>query len=112
MSLTKLTHCRIRKATPGDLDLVVEWENDPELWPVTDDAGPFTRQEIAHFLEQSRSLEKDKQERWILEDEQGSGVGCIDLFDFDETVGSCGIARKQKKRLRCLGYSTAHSKIK
>ncbi len=108
MSLTKLTHCRIRKATQGDIDLVVEWENDPELWPVTDDAGPFTREEIVRFLEQSCSLQKDKQERWILEDETGAGIGCIDLFDFDETEGSCGIGVViPKLENRMKGYAVS-----
>jgi diamine N-acetyltransferase len=91
MTLIKLSHCRIRKVCKSDVDLILEWENDPALWPVTDDAGPFTREDILNFLARSTSLEKDNQERWILEDEIGNSIGCIDLFDFDEASESCGI---------------------
>lgn len=91
MTVLKLTPCRIRKTRETDIDLILHWENDPALWPVTDDAGPFSREEIEIFVLRSRSLEHDKQERWILEDETGRSVGCIDLFDYEENEQSCGI---------------------
>ena len=39
---------RLRAVEPGDVDLMYEWENDCDIWPVSGTTEPFSR----HQLEQ------------------------------------------------------------
>ena len=82
---------RIRVAEMEDLDTVLAWENDPALWAVTDQPGPFTRAQILQFILRSQEISDDLQQRWMIVHEEFGPVGCIDLFDYDETLREVGI---------------------
>ena len=34
---------RLRAVEPGDVDLMYEWENDCDIWPVSGTTEPFSR---------------------------------------------------------------------
>ena len=80
----------IRKATPKDCDVILRWENNPLLWEVTDEPGPFTKEDISTFLQDQNSMKNAKQERWIIEN-FSEPIGMIDLFQWDQDLQSVGI---------------------
>ena len=44
--LESISMITIRKATTRDCDVILQWENNPLLWEVTDEPGPFTKEDI------------------------------------------------------------------
>jgi diamine N-acetyltransferase len=80
----------IRKATPKDCDVILQWENNPLLWEVTDEPGPFTKEDISSFLAAQNSMKTANQERWIIE-KFSEPIGMIDLFQWDPEQRSIGI---------------------
>jgi diamine N-acetyltransferase len=80
----------IRKATPNDCDVILLWENNPLLWEVTDEPGPFTQDDISSFLEEKNSMTSANQERWIIEN-MHEPIGMIDLFQWDPDQQSIGV---------------------
>ena len=89
--MTKLEHIHIRIAEMEDVDTILLWENDPALWEVTDQPGPFTRNQILQFILRSQDLADDLQQRWMIVHAAHGPVGCIDLFDYMEDRGEVGI---------------------
>lgn len=82
MSTTK-HNIRLRALEPSDLELLYLWENDPEVWRVSDTLSPISRERLARFIEeQNYDLYATRQMRLIIEAE-GAIVGSIDIFDFD-----------------------------
>ena len=81
---------QIRKAELSDWRWIHQWENFESLWEVTEHPGPFTSDEIIHFLSQQNDLKKYKQERWLIQLYQ-EPIGMIDLFDWKKKQNSIGI---------------------
>ncbi|MFM7234783.1 MAG: GNAT family N-acetyltransferase [Flavobacteriales bacterium] len=87
---TAIGMTEIRPLTSSDFPLVLSWENNPELWKVSEQEGPFSEEEIYSFF--NRCLDKSEQEieRWIIET-NGEPIGAIDFFNFEHESQSCGI---------------------
>jgi diamine N-acetyltransferase len=101
----------IRKANVRDCDVILQWENDPLLWEVTDDKGPFTQNDITEFLIEKNSLDKVNQERWIIED-VSTPIGMIDLFEWNRKEKSIGIGIAIPEiKFRKKGYASHALKI-
>ena len=86
MSSKKLEYgkVRFRALEPDDLDLLFEWENDAEIWDVSNTLEPFSRYVLAKYIKESqRDIFESKQIRMIIETHDGKAVGAVDLFDFD-----------------------------
>ena len=82
----------LRKPQSDDVDDMLRWENDEEVWEVSDNREPFTRKDIESFVASGLDLEKDKQLRFMIcEHESGRRLGCIDLFDFDPHHQRAGV---------------------
>ena len=41
---------RLRAVEPGDVDLMYEWENDYDIWPVSGTTEPFSRHQLERFV--------------------------------------------------------------
>ena len=96
---------RIRPATVQDADLILTWENDPRIWSITDQPGPFDRSDIIHFLTSANHLVRNGQARWIIEDNKAS-IGMLDLFEFNRENNSVGlgiIIMEEEKRSKGAG---------
>jgi diamine N-acetyltransferase len=81
----------LRSVEQADSYLVLQWENDPELWSVTENEGPFTLQQIETFIAENCDFETHGQTRWMIMDLTERTIGCIDLFDYDTASASTGI---------------------
>ncbi len=94
MTLNKLEHgnIRFRPLEPEDLELIYQWENDPEIWQVSNTLVPFSRYILKQYIEEShKDIFETKQLRLIIEDITQNAVGAIDLFDFDPYHQRAGI---------------------
>ena len=75
---------RFRALEPEDIDLLFEWENDAEIWEISNTFEPFSKYILAKYIKDSqRDIYESKQIRMIIETIDSKAVGAIDLFDFD-----------------------------
>lgn len=74
----------LRALEPEDIEILYEWENQPEIWTYSLNRSPISRQTLTQYI--LSSMEQDiyalKQLR-LMALNQGEPIGCIDLNDFD-----------------------------
>lgn len=82
----------LRPVEPDDIDLLYQWENNMEIWNVSNTRTPFSRFIIAEYLKESaKDIYETKQLRLIIETLEGEPIGAVDLFDFDPYHMRAGI---------------------
>lgn len=76
---------RLRALEPEDVDLLYKWENDTNVWKMSNTTAPFSRHILRQFIDSQRyDIFETRQVRLVIEErEQGRAVGAIDLFDID-----------------------------
>jgi len=80
----KSEELQLRSPEPEDLDLLYQMENDAQLWFIGNTTLPYSRQTLREYLTQSKQdLYTERQARFIIELNDGTTVGMIDLIDFD-----------------------------
>lgn len=92
MQLQYTKMIRLRAIEPSDLELIYQWENDPENWGVSYTYTPFSREVLKNYIEQqaSQDIYSSKQLRLMI-DNEGETIGCIDLFDFEPRHRRAGL---------------------
>ncbi len=81
-----LTHGNItlRPLEPDDIDLLYRWENDMEVWAVSNTQTPFSKYILTQYIKESaKDIYATKQLRLIIQNEKQKAVGAVDLFDFE-----------------------------
>jgi len=82
----------LRALEPDDIDLLYQWENNMEIWNVSNTRAPFSKYILAEYLKESaKDIYETKQLRLVIENESGVPVGAVDLFDFDPYHMRAGI---------------------
>jgi diamine N-acetyltransferase len=75
----------LRALEPSDLELLYQWENDPEIWKISHTLTPYSKFTLKHFIDSTQEdLFSGKQARFminILHTKQT--VGILDIFDID-----------------------------
>ena len=82
----QLTHGKIilRPLEPEDVELLYRWENNMELWELSNTRAPFSKYVLNEYIKNSaKDIYETRQLRFILENWEKHAVGAIDLFDFD-----------------------------
>ena len=102
---------RLRAVEPGDVDLMYEWENDCDIWPVSGTTEPFSRHQLERFVERHQDIVGvlcDGQLRLIIETLLSSKpVGAIDFFELDPINRRTGIGILiHDDALRGKGYAS------
>jgi diamine N-acetyltransferase len=99
---------RFRALEPEDIDVLFEWENDAEIWEISNTFEPYSKYILAKYIKDSqRDIYESKQVRMIIETVDGKAVGAIDLFDFDPFHFRAGIGILiHDKKDRRLGYAS------
>lgn len=99
---------RLRALEPEDIDTLFEWENDTEIWEISNTSEPFSKYILAKYIKDSqRDIYESKQLRMIIETTDGKAVGAIDLFDFDPFHFRAGVGILiHDEKDRKLGYAT------
>jgi diamine N-acetyltransferase len=82
----------LRAVEPEDIDLLYHWENNMEIWNVSNTRTPYSKYILAEYLKESaKDIYETKQLRLIIETLEGEPVGAVDLFDFDPYHMRAGI---------------------
>ncbi|HNX54061.1 MAG TPA: GNAT family N-acetyltransferase [Prolixibacteraceae bacterium] len=104
----ELGKIRLRALEPEDIDILFEWENDTEIWEISNTCEPFSKYILAKYIKDSqRDIYESKQIRLVIETLDGVAVGAIDLFDFDPFHFRAGVGILiHNKNDRKLSYAT------
>ena len=80
-------HIKLRALEPSDIDLLFEWENNSEVWQISDTIQPYNRFSLEQYVNSVQDIYAQKQIRFIIE-ELGTqkALGCVDLFDFERRL--------------------------
>ena len=74
----------LRALEPEDIDLLYQWENNMEIWNVSNTRTPFSKYILAEYLKESaKDIYETKQLRLVIQNELFEPVGAVDLFDFE-----------------------------
>lgn len=101
---------RLRALEPEDVDILYKWENDTNIWKVSNTIAPFSRYILRKFIESQRDdIFETRQMRLIIEERENKrAVGTIDLFDIDPYNRRAGVGILiYDKKDKCQGYASS-----
>lgn len=86
----------LRAVEPYDIDVLYRWENDPEIWQVSNTITPFSKFILEKYIETAHlDIYQAKQLRLMIDVSENGGeprtVGTADLFDFDPFHNRAGV---------------------
>jgi diamine N-acetyltransferase len=104
----------LRAPEPSDIDVLYRWENDTEIWHISNTYTPFSKYILEKYIETAHlDIYQVKQLRLMIDirengTQQLHTVGAIDLFDFDPYHNRAGVGILiGEKSDRKKGYATA-----
>lgn len=100
----------LRAVEPGDVELLYDWENRMELWPVSNTLTPFSKVQLARYVKNAAlDVFQTKQLRLMIDalqlQEKPLTVGMIDLFDFDPFHNRAGVGIMVNSQWRGKGMA-------
>lgn len=102
----KTDNIALRVAEPYDADAIYRWENDMQIWRVSETTVPYSMHQIETFLLSNNDLNSEKQLRLIIERlSDKAAVGCVDIYDYDSHNSRAGIGILIDKDHRRQGYA-------
>jgi diamine N-acetyltransferase len=102
---------RLRKIEPTDIPYLYQWENDARMWADSDTHNPLSQADLREYVVSSTGdIYRDGQLRLMI-DEDGSTMGCIDLFDFDPRNRKAAIGMYIAPHARGRGIGTKAVKL-
>ena len=98
----------LRPLEPEDIGLLYQWENDMDIWEVSNTKTPFSKHILAQYIiESAKDIYETKQLRLIIQNEKLEPVGAIDLFDFEPYHLRAGVGILiHNKQDQNKGYAT------
>lgn len=98
----------LRPLEPEDIELLYRWENNMEIWDVSNTRTPFSKHILAKYILDSRNdIYETRQLRLIIQNNLDEPVGAVDLFDFDPYHLRAGIGiLVHNTEHQNLGYAT------
>ena len=107
MQLLKGELVALRAMEPTDLELLYRWENDSDVWTISNTRTPFSKYVLKNFIEtSSQDIYTAKQLRLMINEKStGNTIGIIDLFDFDPFHLRVGVGILIGKEYRQKGYA-------
>ena len=97
----------LRIAEPEDARQIYEWENNRDVWRVSETSSPVSLFQVEQFLLGNSDLVTNRQLRlMVCHDNIERPVGSIDLFDFDPVNSRIGIGILIEKAYRGQGLAT------
>jgi len=78
---------KLRAVEPCDIDLLYQWENNTEIWVVSNTLTPFSRYQLEKYVKHAHlDIYQTKQLRLMIEWFDGEiwqTAGMVDLFDYE-----------------------------
>lgn len=103
----------LRALEPEDVDLLYSWENDPEVWKVSNTCTPLSKYLLASYIKTAdRDIWESRELRLVIETAEKEAIGTIELFDFEPYHSRAGLGiliAKQSDRRK--GYATEACQI-
>ncbi|MCD4697184.1 MAG: GNAT family N-acetyltransferase [Bacteroidales bacterium] len=100
----------LRAIEPSDVDLLYQWENDEEIWYLSNTLAPFSKFVLEQYvLNSSQDIFTARQLRLMIDKINAKGkiaIGSIDLFDFDPINKRAGIGILISKNERKKGHAS------
>lgn len=85
----------LRAPEPEDLENLYRWENDTDVWLVSNTITPFSRFTLRSYIESSHcDIYETRQLRFMIDtlaQESTKTIGTIDIFDFDPYHSRAGV---------------------
>jgi diamine N-acetyltransferase len=108
--MLKSKNIELRALEPSDVDLLYQWENNEELWYLSNTLTPFSRFVLEQYVMDShQDIYTAKQLRLMI-DKKAVGknltIGSIDLFDFDPVNKRAGIGIMIVEQEQNKGYAS------
>ncbi|GAP44754.1 protein N-acetyltransferase, RimJ/RimL family [Lentimicrobium saccharophilum] len=100
---------RLRAPEPADIDILYHWENDPEIWHVSNTSAPYSRFAIEQYvLNAGHDIFNSRQLRLMIVTLESESVaaGAIDLFDYEPIHSRAGVGIMIGKAFRGKGYAS------
>jgi diamine N-acetyltransferase len=105
----KSKNLTLRALEPADIDLLFKWENDEEMWYLSNTVEPFSRFTLEQYILNShQDIFSAKQLRLLIDvnnETENKTIGSIDLFDFDPVNKRAGIGILISKGNRNKGFA-------
>ena len=96
----------LRALEPSDVEALYRWENDLTLWRVSGTLAPFSRHTLSQLIsEQQYDIYATRQQRLIIENNEGEVVGAVDLLEFDPQNLRAGVGIIVDESYRLRGYA-------
>lgn len=117
MKILKKNNISLRPVEPEDLEILYKWENDTDIWHISNTITPFSKFVLKQYLETSHlDIYETKQFRFIIDLEEKPytflPVGTVDLFDFDPFHSRLGVGILIKEdQHRQKGYASTALEI-
>lgn len=106
MSFKQGTQVALRPLEIKDLDMLYEWENDPDVMQAGNNLTPYSRFYLEQYiLGAGNNIYVDRQLRMVIENLKGEVVGLADLFDFDPRHRRAAVGILIGKPYRNRGYA-------
>ena len=100
----------LRAIEISDADHIYRWENDPDIWLVSNTITPFSRYIIEQYILQSdQDIFSARQLRLMIDFMDGNNwvpAGTIDLFEFDPYHKRAGVGILVSSEFRRQGIAT------
>jgi diamine N-acetyltransferase len=102
----------LRAPEPADINHLYKWENDPEIWKVSNTITPFSKYILEKYIENAHlDIYQIKQLRLMIDVKSSQSpvrtIGTVDLFDFDPYHQRAGVGILiGDKSDRNQGYAT------
>lgn len=82
----------LRTIEPCDAALLLQWENNPKNWAVSNTLVPFSEHLILQYVNSAQDIFETKQLRFIIcLKENDKPIGTIDLFEYDPLNRKAGV---------------------
>lgn len=98
----------LRAVEPADAPIIYNWENDIDVWKVSDTITPYSMFQIEQFIINGGDIFENKQLRLMidLKDEKSIiSIGSVDIYDFDPYHKRAGIGIFILEKYRSNGFA-------
>ena len=96
----------LRPLEPNDIDDLLALENEPSLWDVTTEHGPYTREQLIDFLFQTTgNIETDGQLRLLVSLDNHT-IGAIDFVQYNPSLLQAEVSIGLLPAYRQQGYGS------
>ena len=98
----------LRALEPSDVELLYKWENDPEIWKISQTLTPYSKYTLKEFIDSAKEdIFSAKQVRFMINlIDTKQTVGILDIFDIDFLNSRAGMGILIDKNFRNLEIGT------